>query len=324
MTKLVLAVALAASLTACEKAKSSAPKASGALSPTESDLLARLPAGANVVFGGNVFDVQRRLAGSALGRMQAETNPPELTAWNECLGKKPVTMVGTGAFRDDGITMHLYFRGLSLDEMATCGRTAGLPVAVDADGKFITVDMPGRGVTAKMPYLAASDGVYGVVRMAGLAGLASGAAPTIAETTRADLEAHVASLAKGTAASDPALTALLAKIDRTQMIWFAGSAAGTPLADKLVLAYGSLSFGDGVSADVTVQPANPRDADRAIAEFGKARSQLNSVPAGMGAIKEAISAIRISKVADGVRISFKITDRQIQAILDIAGPALGR
>lgn len=321
MKPLVLCAALVSSVAACEKAAPSS-HSSGAMTTAENDLLKHLPAGANVVFGGNLFNMQKRLAESAIGRLAAQTTPPELTAWNVCLAGKNMTMAGTASVTGGEIALRFFLRGPTLTEMESCAKSAGLPVTADPDGKFMLVEMTNQGMTSKNPYLAVDGGVYGVVSMSGLDALATGAKPVMNEVTRAELEAEVAGLAKGTAATDPTIVALLPKVDRRKMIWFAGSAEGTAVADKVVLGYGSFSIENGMSIDVTVKPANAADAARVLSQFSEMRSKLDQVPASMSALKDAARAVKLTKVADGVRLQVSLSDAQIDAIMKAVGPMM--
>jgi len=311
----------ALALTACEKASPS-NNGSGALTAKEGELLAHLPPGGNIVFGGSLYNMQQRMQESALGRAQAKLADPALTAWNTCLAGKNMEMVGTATFADGELGIRVYIRGVTLPEMQTCAQTANLPLTSDPDGKFITVETTQQGTTAKTPYLAVAGGVYGLVSMGGLGELALGGKPTLKEVSRAELEAEVASLSKGTAATDPTITALLTKVDRRKMMWFAGSAAGTPLADKVVQGYGSFSIDNGIAVDVTVQPADPADGDRALSQFSKMKSQLGQMPANMGALKDAIRAIKLSRVGPAIRMQLSLTDQQIDEIMKVAGPMM--
>lgn len=321
MTKLLLLAALALTVSGCEKATPTGHR-SGALTAAEGDLFAHLPAGANIIFGGSMFDMQKRLAESAIGRLSAQMTPPELTAWNACLAGTNMTMAGTVTVSATELAIRFFLKGPSMATVEGCARKAGLPVTADPDGKFVVIEITTQGVTSKSPYLAVANGVYGVTSMSGLAAMALGGKPIMKELTRADLEREVASLGQGSAATDPKLVALLAKVDRRKMIWFAGSAEGTPLADKVTLAYGSFSLDGGLAVDLTVKPTSAADTDRALAGFGQMKSQLGSMPASMAAVKDAIRAVKFAKVADGVRLQVTITDAQLDAIMKAVGPMM--
>ena len=318
---ILLGATLALSSSACEKAAPSS-NGSGAMTTAENELLAHLPRGANVVFGGNLFNMQKRLAESALGRLSAQTTPPALTAWNSCLAAKDMTLAGTGTLTSGEIALRFFLRGPTLPEMEACAKSAGMPATADPDGKFLRVEMTNQGLTSNSPYLAVDGGVYGVVSMSGLDALARGEKPVMKEVSRAELEAEVAGLAQGNAATDPTIVALLPKVDRRKMIWFAGSAEGTQLADKIVRGYGSFSLDRGLEVDVTVKPAKADDEAQVLSQWREVRSKLDQMPANMGALKDAIRSIKVTQVADGVRVVVALTDEQIDAIAGLLGPMM--
>ena len=79
------------------------------------------------------------------------------------------------------------------------------------------------------------------------------AAPVVTPASRSELEADIAAVGKANATDDKALQALVAKVDRSKTVWFVGTGANTPIADKLGEVYGSFDIASGLAADVTIQ-----------------------------------------------------------------------
>jgi hypothetical protein len=321
MKKPLLVAALVCSVTACEKAAPSS-HGSGAMTKRESDLLAHLPSGANIVFGGSLYGMQKRMQESAIGKLSAQMNPPEMTKWNDCLAAKNIDMAGTLTVNGGELSVRVFMKGVNVVDLDTCAKQAGLPSALDADGKVVTIDGKSQGLDVRMPYLAVDGGVYGVVSVGDLGAAALGGKPSVRTLSRADLEREAAALPTDNAAGDARLAKLLPKIDRRKMIWFAGTAEGTPIADKVVLGYGSFSIEHGMQIDVTIQPASAADADRALSGFHEMKSHLDQIPPGMAALKDAVRAIKVDKVADGVRVQLALSDDQIEAVMQAVAPMM--
>lgn len=322
MRKPLLVCGVLASLVACEKAKAPENHGSGAMTRTESDLLTHLPSGAHVVFGGSFYNLQKRLRESALGRASAAVTPPALMAYNDCMAGKNLDMAGTATFEGDELSVRVYMRGITVADLDTCAKSAGLPAQLDPDGQMVVIETAMQDVTTRMPYLAYDHGVYGVVAMGDLGALAGGAKPSVRTPARADLEREVAGLAQHNAAGDARIAKLLPKIDRRKMMWFAGSAEGTPLDDKLELGYGSFDVASGISIDVTVVLADPADGDHALQQFRDMRSKLSMIPANMSAIKDVVRAIRLEHADGGLRFQVSLTDAQVDAVMEQIGPML--
>lgn len=321
-TWLILGVALAAS--GCEKDRGMpAAKGSGALSASEAELLAHLPAGGDVVFGGNYFGLQDWTANSPLGRMSKQIDPIS-AKWNACLARSNFTMAGAGGFDDGVLRMAMYMKGIDLTAFGTCARDAGLPVTSDPDGKFMTVTLANRGgLTMAMPYLAVPGGIYTVVslRLDQLAG--GGDLDRVpVGLGRADLERDQATLATANLATDPRMGAWLAKVDRSRTFFFVGSGAATPWADKVGLVYGGMDINDGIAFDVTVDVRADGGADQVVSGWKRARSELGRLPASMQPLKDAMKAVRLGKTKDGLRVVARISNAQLEAVTAMIGPML--
>ncbi len=307
---MIVCVALAAS--GCEKeGRMPAAKGSGKLTASEAELLARLPAGGDVVFGGNYFGLQDWTANSPLGRMSKQMDPVS-AKWNACLARSNFTMAGSGGFRDGVLRMAMYMKGIDLGGFGKCASDAGLPVATDPDGKFLTVTLEDRaGLTLAMPYLAVPGGVYTLVSLRIEPGAIE---PVAVDLARADLERDQAALATANLANDPRMAGWLAKVDRSRTFFFVGSGEGTPWRDQVGLVYGGMDISDGLAFDVTVDVRADGGADRVVSGWKQARSELGRLPPSMQPLKDAMKAVRLGKTSDGLRVVARISNAQLEAI----------
>lgn len=324
---LVRAAALAACVVlgsaACEK--SSPPpraKPSGALTQAETGLLSRLPAGDKLVFGGNFYDAQRWMAESPLSQFAASSQTSTMKTWNTCLAEqKQMSMAMSIGHRRDALQMAVFMKGLSIEDLRRCGERAGMTLEVDPDGKFATIHTESQpGLIVKAPYLAVDGGVY--ARMSfDVAALGAGALDQT-PIGRADLEADQASLASGSMATDPTIQALLAKVDRSRAFYFAGSAAGTPLADKIGDVWGSFSIEHDLSFDGTFALKEPGAVDDAVRGWGELNGKLGQLPAGMSSLKALVHGIRLRKSGDGLEVSARISNRTLSDAMKQLGPLM--
>lgn len=317
-TWLIVGVALAAS--GCEKDRGMpAAKGSGALSASEAELLAHLPAGGDIVFGGNYFGLQDWTANSPLGRMSKQIDPIS-AKWNACLARSNFTMAGAGGFRDGALRMAMYMKGIDLAGFSECSSDAGLPVTSDPDGKFMTVTLENRGgLTLAMPYLAVPGGVYTVVSLRLDPGTIT---PVAVDLGRADLEREQATLATANLANDPRMSAWLAKVDRSRTFFFVGSGEGTPWGDQVGLIYGGMDISDGIAFDVTVDVRADGGADQVVSGWKRARSELGRLPPSMQPLKDAMKSVRLGKTKDGLRVVARISNAQLEAVTAMIAPML--
>lgn len=313
-------VALASS--GCEKdRRMPAAKGSGTLTAAEADLLSHLPAGGNMVFGGNYFGLQDWTANSPLGRMSQQINPVS-AKWNACLARSNFTMAGAGGFTDGVLRMAMYMKGIDLAGFTRCTTDAGLPVTTDPDGKFMTVTLADRGgIELAMPYLTVPGGVYTVVSLRIEPGALK---PVAVDVTRADLERDQAALATANLATDKRMTGWLAKVDRSRTFFFVGSGDGTPWSDQIGLIYGGMDIADGIAFDVTVDVRADGGADKVVSGWKQARSELGRLPASMQPLKDAMKSVRLGKTGDGVRVVARISNSQLEAITTMIAPMMPR
>jgi hypothetical protein len=211
-------------------------------------------------------------------------------------------------------------KGLALSTILDYATKAGLAATADADGKFATVATSNRNITVNAPYLAVDGGVYSQVSIT--LGMLEGGANVAA--TRAELEADQATVASNNAAHDPALARLLAKVDRTKAFFFAGTGDGTPIADKVGTMYGSFDIKSGLTFDVTADLREDGAASRVMAQWGDMQSKLGMLPAKFAVVKQIVAATRLNKTGNSLRITSKISNAQLQELVDAVGPMLPR
>jgi hypothetical protein len=319
---LVSGLALLASTSGCEKATIESAEARGAgaakLSADELKMFKHLPAGAAGVFGGNMFEMQRWMEESALGKLTKQVTGPEMTAYNKCLVKVVTQMVGSFQMNDDALSMKVFIAGADIGKMKTCADNAKLKSVVDPDGKYISIALLTAGTSSNAPYFATDGGVYGAVAVA----IGGGAAP-VNTVTRADLEKDIASLAKSTAADNATLMGLLKNVDRKKQIWFAGSAKGTKIEDKLGNVYGTMQFKTGLAVDISAQMVQAADADKVVSSMVEAKNSMSKLPPNMSALADVVKAVQLVRTKDGVRVSMNLTEAQLNGALEQVGPMMG-
>jgi hypothetical protein len=323
---IVVWVALVAvSASACEKDANRMPaaKGSGKLTAAEAELLVRLPAGGNAVFGGNYFDLQQWMATSPLAKLSKQMDPV-MGKWNECLTRSEFSMAGTGGFSDGELRMAMYMKGLAIDQVSKCSAEAGLAAQRDDDGQFVSVRLETNdGVPIDMPYLAVAGGVYTVVILKVDLSGGGGVKPVSVGMARTDLEREQAGLATSNLAGDARMTGWLAKVDRTRMFFFVGSGEGTPVADKVGMVYGGMSVDRGLDFDVTVELRGSGAVDEALRGWRSMRSELGKLPPSMRALADTIRAVRMGKSPDGLRVVVRLTDAQLAAAAEAMAPFAG-
>lgn len=310
------AMALMIAAAACNRAEPGASvAASGKLSAEELELLAHLPKGGFAVFGGNAFALQRWVYESQLAGMLVKREPVETVMWNRCLAEKATATAGTLAMEADAPVLRIYARGLTLEVLEQCAGDSLLTGARDADGRGFTVELKHHDGTKEMlPLLAVEGGSYLRQALPDLRALL-GYRKVVQPTTRAELEADVAGLAQGTAASDGRLTALLGKVDRKQTLWFASYTEGTSAADTLKNVQGSLSFTKGISAEIMAQSAKAGAADGLVKQYRQGMEQLRRASEELKPLKDVMGRISLKEADDALRISFTLDHEQVAMLL---------
>ncbi len=214
-----------------------------------------------------------------------------------------VTMTGEPALR-------FVSTGMSFPDIVKCAGAAGFRSSEDADHKYLVVEFPVRGRTFTQSYLALPNGAVFMRQAASRA--AMGHAPT-----RAELEADVADVAShSTAADDVALQKLVAKVDRSKAMWFAGTAAGTPFAGQVKEAYGTIEAAPGLTVDINVQLADESlgaAVDEMWSRVKLAKARLP--PALAGAIDNA----KLERSGDRVHVTMSLDDEQVKVLVQLLG-----
>jgi hypothetical protein len=196
--------------------------------------------------------------------------------------------------------------GIALDDVAKCADKAGFKAAPDPDNKFITVEAQTPMMNLTYGYLKLANGALYTRQSFMMM-----AAPTITPAKRADLENDIATL-KGTVADDKSLQDVIAKVDRSKTLWFAGTGAGTPIADKVGEAFGSFDVSPGMSADVTVELKNESDAKQLEDGIAQARKMSDKMPAEF---KSIIDGLDFSRKGDRVHFAIKVSDAQLKTLV---------
>jgi hypothetical protein len=97
--------------------------------------------------------------------------------------------------------------------------------------------------------------------------------------------------------------------DRHKTVWFAGSATGTPIADKVGDAYGGFEVSDGLALDVAVQFTDSALASQIDDDVREMKSRLHQAP---GQIREVLENLEVTRRGDRLRVTAKISESQLQ------------
>lgn len=314
-----LAMLIVVGLAGCEK---SASKGSGALAGADAELFKSLPSGATIVFGGNFMKLQKLMADSVLSKLTQQVTSAlgkGMKEWTDCFGAlKGVQIAGTASLGGGGGDLRIAMTGVGLPDVTACAGKAGFKAAPDPDGKFVAIDVPSPTGTVTQGYLKLASGALYTRQHIGMGG---GARAVVTPGTRAELEADLAGLASGTAATDARLQAVVAKADRSKPMWFAGTAAGTPIADKLGEVYGTMDFDAGIALDVTAQVTDQAIATKVEDGLRQAKQSVDRLPAEA---KDVVKAIELSRDGDRLRLAIKLSDAQLSNLVNMAGALGGR
>ena len=299
----------------CEKS------GSGSLATDDTALLKDVPAGNVALMGGNYMKLQNFMQ-SALGKMVRDVTEKmagndSMGKWMDCFSHFPkLRLVGGLAPTDSGVMMRFVFAGMTVQDIQGCAKTAGFTANLDSDGKFVAIEIPTSMMTVRQGYLALPDGAAYMQQEMTLGGL-----PTVKSATRADLEASIATLAKGTAADQKNLLEITTKVDRSRTFWFAGSAANTSLGDKLGEVYGSVEIEDGLKLDVTAQVKDSALADKVEQGLTQVKAMKDQVPAELRGV---IDGLTFERKGDHLHLTAKVTNDQLQAIAKLGGMGMAR
>jgi hypothetical protein len=308
MTNLLLALSAvsALSVVACDKGET--PR-TAPLSADEARVFELLPGDANVVVGGNYMKVQELMTSFS---PMFENMGGGMKAWADCFAAFGGMRVGgTGAFEGGAVEMRIVFTGVTLAEIEGCAGKAGYPVTKDGDGKYLSVEMSVLGQTMQQGYLATQSGALYSRQQMMLGN------PTAVPAARAELEADLASLAgKPKVLENPRFAALARKVDRNKTVWIAGLGAGTPIADKLDEAYGTVDLVGGVTLDFTIAFSDAALATQIADGAAQAKQQAKSLPAELRAV---IEGLVVDRSGSRVRIAAKLSEAQIKSLMAMPG-----
>lgn len=312
---------------ACEKAgDSTAIEGSGELSPTERELFALLPAGSNLVFGGNYQRLMKYWETSPLKKLSesfltASTQSDGLREYMNCWVEREhaTDLAGALEVKPGAMAMTMVFHGVTEKVLTDCAERAGMKLQRDPDGKYVELQGMSNGIggTSNVGYyFVTPETAYFSIDMP--LGLTPGQPPpTLA---RRDLEARVATAKQAPAASSPEVRALMAKADRSKPFWFSGSSAGTPLAGAVGSGHGWL---DADASSMTLAfSVELRDADsaaKAVSGFAEAKKQIGALPPDLKSAAEAFLAdARLTASGKTLNGRFRLTNE----VVDKAMPAL--
>jgi hypothetical protein len=316
---LVVAVVLFA---ACKKETTSA--GSGALDATDNALFQYLPAGSTVLAGGNYMKLQNFMQSGVAEASAALADKlgPGMAEWTKCFGGLPdmkkmriaMSLKVTGM----DAQLRMVLSGATVDDIAGCAQKANFKTTVDPDRKFIAVELP----------QPAANGTYLVLASGALyfrQGIALGAMPKMVAATRTELEGDIAALGKTTAADDAAMTALIAKVDRTKTVWLVGHGDGTPLAEKVGNVWGTFDISSGLAIEFTVQLKVADDAKSAEEGFAQLRKSADQLP---GDLKDVVKGIQLARNGNDLHVAAKVSDAQIKSLAGqfaglLGGAAMG-
>ena len=306
---------------ACEKDSGLSSKTSGSLESDERALLSHLPSGNLGLFGGNYHRLQAFLQDSPFAKFMGkmEEVSPGMKSWTSCFvetGSRSLTMMGAFSYAPDGITMRFVMKGFGVDDVKSCAQKAGFPVEVDPDGRFVSIGMPTLMGQMRSGYLLLDDG--SLLTRTAMPMPPTAMMPT--PTTRADLEADVAALARGTAVDDANLVAELARIDRERAMWFVADASKTPIGDKIGAMRGWVDFGGGVAMDVSLQIKDKAIADQIARGIPEMKKQADKLGKDVGAV---IRNIKFERNGDRLRFAVEITNQQLDRLMEKMAPFLG-
>ncbi|HEY4055571.1 MAG TPA: hypothetical protein VGM39_03145 [Kofleriaceae bacterium] len=315
LSALLVGVAL---LGACEKGNGGG--AGAAVGSDEKAFLQYLPAGETALVGGNYLKFQDWMNTSPLGKMMGKLSQisPGLTEWTTCFAQfKSVKMLSGVKLAGSNFDMRMVMSGITLDDIKGCADKAKFAPTVDADKKWIGLEMPNTvaGTTIKTGYFVLPNNMIYMHQAMALTGGA-----TMTPSDRKAAEADIAALSSGTAEKDTALVDAMKSVDRTKPMWFVGNAAGTPAADKVGAVKGWIDITGGISMDATVEIKDAAMTDKIIKGVPEMKQQAGALG---GTLADVVKSLDVSKEGNAVRFKFSITNDQLQKLMDQVGPMMG-
>jgi hypothetical protein len=306
---LISIVLVLLAVAACEKDVT--PKGSGDLAAEDKELFKYLPSGATAVFGGNYMKLQQFMT-TTLGKTMAgamEKYGPGMKEWMKCFTDlQGLRLAGAANIAGKGLELRMIFTGMKVEDVAKCAGAASYPTTTDPDGKFISVELPPPA--GKQGYIVAPNGAL-YMRQS----MVISAAPTVTAASRADLEADLKAASAANVMGDAKIQALIAKTDRSKTMWFAGSGAGTSIANKLGELFGSFDLTNGFSADVSFQLLDGDDVDKLESGVKEMKKMADQRP---GSMKDAVQSLQFDRKGDRVRFAVKLDDKQLADLMQQA------
>lgn len=321
IARLSLLTALVVAAGGCEK-EGAKTKSSGAPSETESALLSHIPAGANLVFGGNYQKLMEYWETSPLKKLsetmmaagggdQSDKMRDYMTCWVE--QKSATDMIGSMEMSGGGMAMTMIFRGVDAKTLTACADKAGYTYTKSEDGKYIEL----QGVEAAMGQTS-NVGYYFVdpqtTFFAMEAPIGMAADGNIPMPNRADLEAKLAKAKESPATGDPAFMKLVGMADRSKPFWFAGSAAGTPLAAQLSSGHGWIDADkSSMTIGFAVELGQEEMAKMAVEQFKQIKGSLGMLPPDLKAAAEQfLESAKLEASGKTLSGRFKITNDMLE------------
>ncbi len=300
----------------CEKADGPARKTSGALTAEEKEMLQSLPGGNTALVGGNYMRFQNYLQSSPFRDFFAamDVGDPGLSAWMTCWAEfKNVRMLGAVSLEGMTMTMRFVMKGLTVKQIEQCATQAKYRVEVDADKRYIGVQHSFQGAPITMGYLVLPNGAFYVVQRAAFG------INQVVGSARPELEADQASASTSNALADEHLVSMIDDLDRTRSMWFAGSAAGTAIADKLGDVFGTMDIAPGLRFDVTAKFQDPTIATQIADAVPMAKAQAKRADPDLATLLETL---KVTRSGSEVRLTMALTDAQLQKLVDKVAPMM--
>ena len=329
---LVMALLFAGS--ACEKAgESTEIDGSGELSASEQELFSLLPAGANMVFGGNYRKLMKYWETSPLKKLsesflaagggQTDGMRDYMTCWVE--QEHATDLAGALEIQSDRIGMVMVFRGVSEKLLTTCAERGRMTFKRDPDGKYIELQGLSNGVggTANAGYYLVTPNIaYFAIDMP----LGAGMGQPLPTLGRAELESRIEKAKAAPAAKDAQVRGLMAKADRSKPFWFSGSAAGTPAASSIGTGHGWLDAdADSMTLAFSVELTEASTASQAVSSFNQAKNHIDQLPPDLKDAAQAFLAdAKLTSSGRSLNGRFRLTNQVINKALPALQGLMGR
>ncbi len=323
--KLALCATLAISALGCEKSSDPAGKPSGELNKDESALFDYLPGDANIVFGGNYGSMMKHWQTSPLKTFADKAaasvgNQDAMQKYMSCWVEEVTDggFAGAVTFTDGDAQLSMLFDDLSVETMKKCAEGSGYTFNIDAEGKSAKLagvpDGMG-GTTDASYYFIEKNTVLFSMKMS----LSLGALPE--SPSAEELATFVADAKKNPASKSASITAMVAKADRSKALWFAGSGAGTPVADKLSGGHGWFDIdASGMSIGFAVDFPSADIPKEAAKGFSQLKQQVGSLPAPIkGPVKKILAKSSLKASGKSLKGKVVVSNKAMEELV----PAMG-